>query len=125
MNQKSPPRVLVVEDDVHIQNGVKKVFEENGFEVVGSNEGMEGIVRTVEAHPDVVVLDLMMPIKDGFAVLAKRETTKNAATPVYVLTTLGEEKCELARELGAKKTYIKSQMSATQVIEDIRKDMGL
>jgi len=74
---------------------------------------------------DAIILDLMMPIKDGFAVLAKKSSTKNPDTPAYVLTTLGEEKCELARELGAKMTFIKSQMSASEFIEAVKKDMGL
>jgi CheY-like chemotaxis protein len=72
-----------------------------------------------------ILIDLMMPIKDGFAVLSQRGTAKNPNTPVYVLTTFGEEKCQLARQLGARKTFIKSEMSAAAVIEEIKRDQGM
>jgi CheY-like chemotaxis protein len=61
---------------------------------------------------DGVLMDLMMPMKDGFAVLARKGSTRNADAPAYVLTTLGEEKRALALELGARKVFLKSEDTA-------------
>ncbi|MFA5799926.1 MAG: response regulator [Candidatus Peribacteraceae bacterium] len=118
-------KILVIEDDQSMNDSLQRKFQKLGCETEGCFDGEQGLNRMNEKTYDAILLDLMMPIKDGFAVLAKRSTTKNASTPVYVLTTLGEEKCDLARELGAKMTFIKSRMSAAQVIEEVRKDMGL
>ncbi|MDD5750916.1 MAG: response regulator [Candidatus Peribacteraceae bacterium] len=116
---------LVIEDDRPTNDSLQRKLQKIGFETEGCFDGEQGLNKMNEKTYDGIMLDLMMPIKDGFAVLAKRSTTKNPTTPVYVLTSLGEEKCELARELGAKMTFIKSQMSAAEVIENIGKDMGL
>lgn len=116
---------LVIEDDKSMNDSLQRKLQNIGFETEGCFDGEQGLNKMNEKTYDGIMMDLMMPIKDGFAVLAKRSTTKNANTPVYVLTALGEEKCDLARELGAKMTFIKSQMSAAQVIEGVRKDMGM
>ncbi|MFA6038711.1 MAG: response regulator [Candidatus Peribacteraceae bacterium] len=118
-------QILVVEDDKNMNDSLQRKFQGLGCETEGCFDGEQALIKMGEKTYDGIMMDLMMPIKDGFAVLAKKSTTKNPTTPVYVLTTLGEEKCELARELGAKMTFIKSQMTAAQVIEEVKKDMGL
>ena len=118
-------KILVVEDDHSMNDFLQHKFQQFGWETEGCFDGEQGLKLMNRKRYDGIVLDLMMPIKDGFAVLAKKGTTRNATIPVNVLTTLGEERCSLARELGAKKTFIKSETSAGQVVEQIKKDMGL
>jgi CheY-like chemotaxis protein len=66
----------------------------------------------------------MMPVKDGFAVLAKKPATPNAETPVYVLTGMGQdEKLELAKELGARSVFSKHEMSPAEVAATIEREV--
>jgi DNA-binding response OmpR family regulator len=122
-----PPskRFLVIEDDKPTNESLQRKLQRLHVETDGCFDGAAGLEKMRQGRYDGILLDLMMPIKDGFAVLSERGGTLNAETPVYVLTTLGEEKCQLARELGARKTFTKADMSAAQVIEEIRQDLGL
>lgn len=115
--------ILVVEDDKNLNDAMQRGLKKIGFATEVCFDGQQGLNKMKEKTYDGILLDLMMPIKDGFDVLAERSATKNASTPVYVLTALGEEKCEHAREMGAKKTFVKSQMSPAEVFESIRKDL--
>lgn len=123
MANKKP--FLIIEDDQEVNESLQRKLQKIGFETEGCFDGEQGLNKMNEKTYDGILLDLMMPIKDGFAVLSQRGTTKNPDTPVYVLTTFGEEKCQLARQLGAKKTFIKAEMSAMKVIEEIKKDQGV
>lgn len=120
-----PKRFLVIEDDKTTNASLQRRLQQLGYQTDGCFDGEQGLQFMNEHIYSGIVLDLMMPIKDGFAVLAKRGATQNASTPAYVLTTLGEEKCELARELGARRTFIKSEMSIAAVIDEIHQDQGM
>ncbi len=64
----------------------------------------------------------MMPLKDDFA---EKSSTRCAVAPAYVLTTMGQDdKHELARELGAKQVFLKSETATSQVNDAIRNDLG-
>lgn len=118
-------RVLVIEDDRNLNPSLVRKFEKLGFETVGCYDGQQGIERLAQEHFDCVLLDLMMPIKNGFEVLQQKPQTPNAQTPAYVLTALGqEEKILRARELGARDVFSKSEMSPAQVVETIRKGLS-
>ena len=119
-----PKKILIVEDDKALNASLQRRFRSTGFEATGCFDGQQGMDLLNQGKYDVLLLDLQMPVKDGFAVLAKKGTTANADTPAYVLTGLDQaEKLELARELGAKAVYQKMDMSPAQVAEAIRKEV--
>jgi sigma-B regulation protein RsbU (phosphoserine phosphatase) len=120
----APKRVLIVEDDRNLNQSLVRKFQRLGFEVIGCYNGEQGIERLAAEPFDCVLLDLMMPVKDGFAVLAKKPSTPNAHTPAYVLTGLGQdEKLALARELGARSVFNKSEMSPAEVAATIQREL--
>jgi DNA-binding response OmpR family regulator len=128
MIQSPPPaakkRVLIVEDDRSLNHSLLRKFTRLGFEAIGCYDGEEGIEQLWREHFDCVLLDLMMPVKDGFAVLAKKPATPNAETPVYVLTGMGQdEKLELAKELGARSVFSKHEMSPAEVAATIEREV--
>ena len=87
----SSGKVLVVDDDADCVAFVAAVLEEDGLSVISANDGDPGL-RSAEAEkPDLIILDLQMPGKDGFATF--RELKQNEATrdiPVIMLTGLGD-----------------------------------
>lgn len=118
-------RILIVEDDRNLNTALRRRFEGSGFEAIPCYDGQEALAVMNRQPCDGLLLDLMMPVKDGFAVLAEKPTTRCAAAPAYVLTTMGQdEKLELARQLGAKQVFLKSETSASQVVDAIRRDLG-
>lgn len=118
-------QVLVVDDEHSINEALQRRFRKLGCEAEGCFDGEQGLKRMKEKKFDCIMLDLVMPTKDGFAVLTERTATQNADTPVYVLTTLAEEKYQLALSLGAKKVFVKSEMEISEVIEAINADLHL
>ena len=112
--------VLVVEDDQNMAKMLKVIFEKEGFLVSTSFDGVEALKALGEEAFDAIILDILMPQKDGFAVLQERGKTKNAVTPVYVMTNLGqEENLSKAKEMGATECFVKSRSSPHQVARHI------
>jgi two-component system alkaline phosphatase synthesis response regulator PhoP/two-component system response regulator VicR len=91
-------RVLVIEDDRAISYLLRIVLEGDGHEVVLADDGSRGVAAATRRAPDVVILDVMMPFMDGFAVLeALREDARTVSIPVLMLsanqTEAVEERC--------------------------------
>lgn len=85
-------KVLLVDDDQDFREAVKLALENSGFTVVTANDGEAGLKSVKKEKPDLIILDVMMPKKDGYAVcyeLKNNETT--ASIPVLMLTSLGSE----------------------------------
>lgn len=83
-------RVLLVEDNRDLAYGLRNNLEIEGYEVDVAADGTTGLERATATHPDLVVLDLMLPGMDGFRVLRALRTAE-LAMPVLVLTARGEE----------------------------------
>jgi DNA-binding response OmpR family regulator len=84
-----PPRVLVIEDDADIRGMITEALECGGYEVVQARDGAEGLRVAREQLPDLIVLDLMMPVMDGvtFRVIQRQDRTL-ARIPVIVVSAL-------------------------------------
>jgi DNA-binding response OmpR family regulator len=85
-------RVLIVDDEPSIVISLEFLLKRAGLEVLVARDGEAGLALIREQHPDLVVLDVMMPKLDGFAVLeAVRGDPQTSATPVLMLTAKGRE----------------------------------
>lgn len=95
--------ILVVDDDEHTRNLLRDLCESSGFRVVTADDGVEATERISDAKPDLVLLDLMMPRRDGFSVLRwVRDDARYAELPVIILTAIGEMDGKIkGMELGA------------------------
>jgi PAS domain S-box-containing protein len=83
----SPGRALVVEDDAALRELVSRTLEKAGWEVRTASNGQEGLAEVEMGRPDLVLLDLMMPVMDGFEFLARlRQDERHADLPVIVVT---------------------------------------
>lgn len=83
----SKTKILVVDDSDVILNSLKSFFEDFDFEVITSNDGLEGIQKTAEVRPDLIVLDLMMPNFDGIRMLQVKKVLKDIQNiPVLVIS---------------------------------------
>ena len=80
-------KALVVEDDVNIAELLMLYLEKDGFEVSIAHDGGRGIEMFNEISPDLVLLDIMMPVMDGMQVC--REIRKTSSVPIIMLTAKG------------------------------------
>jgi len=102
-------RILVIDDDDAVRWVLQRNLEHAGFEVVTAENGLEAIAMVDQSPPDAIVLDLMMPVMDGFAVLrALRENRRTARIPVLVLTAVtATDVHERCAEAGAERVMSK------------------
>lgn len=99
-------RILVIDDDINICDMLRLYFEKEGYEVKTANDGAEGVSNFKIYDPDLVLLDIMMPKKDGWQVC--REIREISSKPVIMITAKGEifDKV-LGLELGADDFIVK------------------
>ena len=99
-------KLLIVDDDVNICNMLKLYFENEGYKVKTANDGIEGVNCFKIYEPDLVLLDIMLPKKDGWQVC--REIREISPKPVIMITAKGEvfDKV-LGLELGADDFIVK------------------
>ena len=84
-------KILVVEDNADEANLIKMILEPEGYEVAIASNGKEGLETIESDSPDLVVLDVMMPELDGFAMCSKlRESPEHKAIPVILLTAVAK-----------------------------------
>ena len=82
-------RVLVIDDEAAIADVLRMLLEFRGHEVITANDGSRGYATAQRQAPDVIVLDLMMPVMDGFTMLeALRSDGRTATIPVVILSAL-------------------------------------
>ncbi len=84
------PTVLLIEDNEKLARGLRGNLEFEGYEVLSASDGASGMAIARDRHPDLIVLDLMLPDTDGYRVL-RTLRDEGDTTPVLVLTALGEE----------------------------------
>jgi len=118
--------ILIVEDERSLADALAEKFGKHGFAADIALDGDRAMDRLRQKTYDAVLLDLLLPAKDGFAVLEEMKATPNAAAPVYVLTALGQEEHLLrAKELGAKQCFVKSLIPIADVMKCIEHDLGM
>jgi DNA-binding response OmpR family regulator len=119
-------KVLVVEDDKFLMSAYRAKLERSGFEVHMASDGDEALTVLQTLVPDIILLDLVMPRKDGFATLAElRQREQLKAVPVIVASNLGQkEDIDKATGLGATDYIIKSDLSMDDLISKIEKVTG-
>lgn len=110
--------ILIVEDDVNIRELLQLYLTQEGYRIETAQDGADGLRAFKRAHPDLVLLDLMMPVMDGTQMIRELRTFSN--TPVIVLTAKGEVFDKVALlELGAD-DYITKPFEMREVIARVR-----
>lgn len=119
-------KILVADDDKFLINAYRVKLTKAGFDVKLARDGVEVFEALKTFMPDLMVLDLVMPVKDGFTTL--EELKKNnlyKKIPVIVASNLGQkEDTDRAVSLGATDCIVKSDMSLEDLIQKINHIVG-
>lgn len=119
MREVTMHKILVVDDETSIVTLLKFNLEQNGFEVVTANDGLEAIEQVKKESPDVMVLDLMLPKMDGMDVVKTLRLDK-IHVPVLMLTAKDDEFDKiLGLEMGAD-DYMTKPFSPREVVARVR-----
>ena len=115
-------KVLVVEDDKMISQMYSVKLKQEGYEVLTAENGSAAIEQAVEHHPDIILLDIILPQLDGFSVLQELRLNKAfKETPIIMLTNLGTtDDIEKGKQMGATDYLVKANLTPGQVCEKIK-----
>lgn len=117
----SAPQVLVVEDDADLAKIVELNLDHAGYEVDHAADGGEGLERARAAPPDLVLLDVMMPVMDGWQVLRALKTGEDTRDiPVVMLTALSEERDVIQGHLEGAVHYISKPFEMRELLDTVR-----
>jgi DNA-binding response OmpR family regulator len=117
----SKPRVLVVDDDAEIMEAIRYALESNGFEVLIARDGNQGLALAEKAMPDLLILDMMMPMRSGFLVLEQlRREGNNRMRIIMVTGNEGSRHQQYAELLGVD-DYIRKPFPMDRLIDSALK----
>ena len=116
-------KILLIEDDLSIDKIYGNKLKRNDFEVSIAITGEEGLHKALMENPDLILLDLILPDKDGFQVLAElQKSNQTKDIPVIIVSNLGQESdIKRGMALGAKDYLVKANISLINIIEKIKK----
>jgi len=116
-------KILFIEDESALQKTFRDILEREGYEMISALDGESGLRLAKSQKPDLILLDLILPRKDGFEVLKElKEDEATKEIPVIVLTNLEDiESVEKAIELGATTYLVKAQYTLEEVIQKVKK----
>jgi DNA-binding response OmpR family regulator len=114
-------KILLVEDEPGFRRIYSFVLKNAGYDVLEAEDGEKGIQMVLEHHPDLVLLDLMLPKISGFDVLKKiRETVSIKNTPIIIFSVMGEQReMEHGMNLGANDYAIKGFYTPKDILAKI------
>ncbi|HUD11384.1 MAG TPA: response regulator [Candidatus Saccharimonadia bacterium] len=120
-------RILLVEDDLALAKAYKVRMDAEGFDVRHCPNGEDALQEALDYHPDLILLDIMMPKISGFDVLdILRNTKQTAHTKIIILTALSQPSDrQRAKDLGADEFLVKSQAVIADVMKRIRFHLGI
>ena len=115
-------KILLIEDEGALQKSLGDTFREDGFEVLSALDGETGERLAKSEKPDLNIIDLILPQKDGLQVIqALKDDPATKDIPVVVLTNLERiEHVEKVLEMGAKTYLVKSNYTLKEILEKIK-----
>jgi two-component system, sensor histidine kinase and response regulator len=114
--------LLVIEDEVPLRANLVRILSAEGYRVIAAADGDEGLRRVREGRPDLVICDILMPLVDGFGVLAALRSQPETAAIPFIFLTASADKEDLARGLrsGANE-YVTKPFKIADLLAAVRR----
>lgn len=119
-------KILIVEDEELLYNLLQRKLSQEGYEVSIAKDGVEGMKMVREIKPDLLLLDIVMPNKNGFEVMDDMQSDEELRNiPIIVISNSGQPvEIDKAKESGAKDWLIKTEFDPQEVIKKVKKQIG-
>ncbi len=119
-------QVLIIEDDTSLREVLSEKFKKEQFNVIEAKNGQEGLDAALEKHPDIILLDIIMPVMDGITMLSRlRKDSWGKDASVIIITNLSDGKeVEEALAKGVHDFLVKSNWKIAELVEIVRKKIS-
>jgi two-component system response regulator VicR len=120
-------RVVYIEDDPEIINLVRLILSRHGFELIGAEGGRSGLLMVRQMHPDLVLLDLMLPDMDGWEVYRRMRTDEALKDIPVIIITVKANRAERRAALNTFNVngYITKPFDMHELVQSVRKALGM
>lgn len=118
--------ILIVEDEITLAEVFELKFKKAGYNVLVAHDGSEGLKIATSKLPDLILLDILMPVMGGFEVLKKlRDNEETRDLIIYILSNLGDdEEIQKGMRLGADRYMIKANITPNETLGIVREALG-
>jgi DNA-binding response OmpR family regulator len=115
-------KVLIVEDEADIRDAIAEAITDIGYEVKTTENGQVGLATALEWHPDLILLDLVMPVMDGHETLRRlRQDAWGKDVQVIVFTAMdGAEDVAGAHQYGIEDYIVKAHATLDEIVNKVR-----
>lgn len=118
--------ILIIEDELPMLKALSDKFSREGFGVLEAKDGKEGLAAAFEKKPDLIILDIFMPVMDGKAMLEKLRADEWGKTvPVIILTNLNPDDKTLDELMKSGPSYyfVKSKWKLEELVGKVKKEL--
>ena len=115
-------KILIADDETYSLRLLQMTLKKTGCDIISCKHGQEALEKAQEELPDLIVMDVMMPVMDGLAALA--ELKKNDATkeiPVIMLTAKGQSLTRTEAEESGAEHFVTKPFSPTELLAEVKK----
>ncbi len=121
-NPSNKKKILVIDDDVNLNTVLVSKLNISGFEAIGATNGEEGIQKAFSVHPDIILLDLLMPGIDGLEVLKRLRQDQWGKQVKIIMLTLVDKLDAISDAVtnNASGYLIKTNYSLDQMVEEMK-----
>jgi DNA-binding response OmpR family regulator len=115
--------ILVVDDDMELSDGLRAVLERQGHRVLQARDGQQGKQMVYQHHPDLVILDMMMPRMGGYPVLEHFKSKTDAPPIIMITANEGSRHKAYAEYLGVV-DYIRKPFAMERLLESVERGLN-
>lgn len=120
-------KILIVEDEPALLAALVDKFTQEGFLVISAKDGREGLNSAINNHPDLILLDIILPVMDGMTMLYElRKNLWGKTVPIILLTNLSEaERVSQSLRQGVYDYLIKSDWKLEDIVKKVKEKLNL
>lgn len=120
-------KILIIEDELSLLMALREKFKSEDFKVIEAKNGEEGLKMAAQKNPDLILLDLIMPVMDGITMFKKLRLTETGKDlPIIILTNLSDERAvSQSLEGGVTDYLVKTNWQLDDVVKKVKGKLGI
>ncbi|MEI6163537.1 MAG: response regulator [Planctomycetota bacterium] len=120
-DEKTPRRVLLVDDDAEIIESMRTVLQSKGYDVLIARDGNQGLALAEKENPDLVILDMMMPKRSGFLVLETLRRSRSVPMRIIMITANEGSRHKAYAEMLGVDDYIRKPFAMDRLLDSVQR----